>query len=106
MARKETVMDNVLAAGRQVWLAGLGAVAVADEEGRNLLGRLVDEGARFEKSDRNVVGKKLEGLGDRVESKVQRTVASMLHRVGIPTHDEIRNLIDRVERLTEKVEAR
>ncbi len=106
MARKQTVMDNVLSAGRQVWLCGLGAVAVADEQGRNLLGRLVDEGARFEQSDRNAVGRRLESLGSQVQGKAQRTVASVLHRVGIPTHDEIRTLIDRVERLTEKVEAR
>lgn len=106
-ARKETIK-----AGRNVWLAGLGAVAYADEEARGLFDRLVNKGETFEKEDRFGVGKAVDkagsevrDFGQKIESGVQDTVGGVLHRAGVPTQEEIRILIDRVEKLTAKVEA-
>jgi poly(hydroxyalkanoate) granule-associated protein len=105
------VGDDVLKMGRSVWLAGLGVVAYADEEGRGLVGKLVDRGESFEKSDRNVVGRKVDAysakakdMGREVGDRVQGTFQSVMHRAGVPTSDEIHTLIQRVETLTSKVE--
>lgn len=105
------VGDDVRKAGRSVWLAGLGMVAYAEEEGRNLVGKLVDKGEAFEKSERNVVGRKVETystkareMGQEVGDRVQGTFQSVMHRAGVPTSDEIHTLIQRVETLTAKVE--
>ena len=46
--------DDALKAGRNVWLAGLGAVAYAEEEARDVFDRLVEKGESFEKSDKNL----------------------------------------------------
>lgn len=103
--------DEAYKAGRNVWLAYLGAVALADEETRGLFGRLVDRGEKFEKSDRNLFGKTFDRAGDevkkfggKVEDTVQNGVGTVLNRAGVPSRNEIRMLIERVETLNQKVD--
>ncbi len=101
---------EMLETSRKVWLAGLGTVAVVEDEVRGVFDSLVEKGRKFQSTRsrvddtvaeaRNAVG----GLGQKVEQKIQATVASTLHRLGVPTRDEIHALIDRVEALTRKVE--
>lgn len=106
------VGDDLVNAGRSMWLAGLGAVAMAEEEARSTFDKLVDRGQKFEGSEKNVIGKsvkqateKAEEFGKNVETKVQDTVQTVLNRAGVPSASEIETLINRVEVLTEKVEA-
>lgn len=106
------VGDDLVNAGRSMWLAGLGAVAMAEEEARSTFDKLVDRGQKFEGSEKNVIGKgvkqateKAEEFGKNVETKVQDTVQTVLNRAGVPSANEIQTLINRVEVLTEKVEA-
>jgi poly(hydroxyalkanoate) granule-associated protein len=103
--------DDVVKLGRNVWLAGLGAYSLAEEETRNAFDRLISRGEKFEKDEKNVVGKsidqasgKVREFGHKVEDTVQTTVTSVLHRAGVPSRDEIRTLIERVEELNKKVE--
>lgn len=105
--------DDALKAGRNVWLAGLGAVAYAEEEARDVFDRLVEKGESFEKSDKNLafqaydsMATRTRDLGKKVEGVVQDGVSSVLHRAGVPSREEILKLIDRVEKLTKKVEER
>lgn len=104
--------DEFVKLGRNVWLAGLGAVSLAEEETRGAFDKLINRGESFEKSDRNVMGKALDRtterakkIGSTVENKVQQTVTGVLQRAGVPSRDEIRRLIDRVEELNQKVES-
>jgi polyhydroxyalkanoate synthesis regulator phasin len=94
-------------AGRSVYLAGLGVVAVAEEETRGVFDRLVTRGERFEKDDKRVVqfatGKARE-VGRKVEDTVQNTFAATLKRAGVPSRKEISTLTRRVEQLTRKVD--
>jgi len=103
--------DDVVNAGRNVWLAGLGAFSWAEEETRKTFDDLVDRGEKFEKSEKNVVSKtideattKAKDLGTKVEDTVHDTVTTVLHRAGVPSRDEILTLTSRVEELTKKVE--
>ena len=104
------VTGDMLEAGRKVWLAGLGTVAVVEDEVRGVFDTLVEKGRTFRGGPRPLAGKVDEaretvgGLGRKVEQTVQATVASTLHRLGVPTRDEIHALIDRVEALTRKVD--
>ncbi|GAB4374747.1 MAG: phasin family protein [Acidobacteriota bacterium] len=104
------VTGEMLETGRKVWLAGLGTVAVVEDEVRGVFDTLVEKGKKFEGTRVHVGDKVTEaretvgGLGQKVEQVVQSTVASTLHRLGVPTRDEIHALIDRVEALTRKVE--
>jgi len=103
--------DDLKKMGRNVWLAGLGAYSLAEEETRSAFDNLINRGEKFAKDEKNVVSKTIDQASDRakdfgnkVEDKVQTTVTSVLNRAGIPSRDEIRTLIDRVEELNKKVE--
>ena len=112
---KDTVMDmgaELKNYGRNMWLAGLGVVAVADEEARNVFDQLVSRGEKVEKDiekKESVLGKTFDNasdafktVGKKVEDGVQKTTETALHTMGIPTHNEIQTLIRRVEQLTRK----
>jgi poly(hydroxyalkanoate) granule-associated protein len=105
------VSDEVVKAGRNVWLASLGALAMAEEEARGAFDRLVSRGEKVEKDENSTVNKVVGGATSRakdvrakVEDTVQKSVAGVLQRTGIPSRDEIRTLIARVEELNKKVE--
>ena len=111
MAKKTNVGDDVVKLGRNFWLAGLGVYSLAEEETRKAVDQLIKRGEKFEKDEKNVVSRtiddatdKAKQLGGKVEDTVQETVTRTLHRAGLPTREEIRVLIDRVEELTTKVD--
>lgn len=111
---QEELKDSV----HRIWLAGLGALAAAEEEGSKLFSKLVDRGRDVESKGKVEVDK----VGDKVRSEVDKAKAkaesafenwgekfdekltSALHRLGVPTRDEIHNLTRRVEELNSKVE--
>jgi poly(hydroxyalkanoate) granule-associated protein len=99
-------------AGRDMWLAGLGALATIETRGRQTFESLVEKGKTFETTEHTTVDRvwqdatgRVRALGHRVESGLEETSRTILQRFGIPSHDEITALIARVEQLTAKVEA-
>ncbi len=97
--------------GRQVWLAGLGAVYSVDETSRGLFSDLVTRGQRFE--DRELpaleerfrkAGERIVDFRDRLEHDVEERLTGALQRFGVPDRDEVHDLIERIEKLTRKVE--
>lgn len=112
------LQDDVKDTAHRIWLAGLGALAAAEEEGSKLFSRLVDRGRDVESRGKVEVDKvvdkaskaadkakaKAGGAWDDLGSKVDDTITSALHRLGVPTRDEIRTLTQRVEELNAKVE--
>jgi poly(hydroxyalkanoate) granule-associated protein len=116
--QERTLQDDVKDTAHRIWLAGLGALAAAEEEGSKLFSRLVDRGRDVESRGKVEVDKvvdkankvvdkakiKASGTWDDLGSKVDETITAALHRLGVPTRDEIRNLTQRVEELNAKVE--
>ena len=102
----------------KIWLAGLGALATAEEEGEKLFKTLVERGEAFESRGKKQVKSVKEKLGDRVdqardkagmtwtkfEEMVDDKVAATLQKIGVPARDEIQRLTKRVEELTKKVD--
>ena len=102
---------EMMGAGRNLWLAGLGTVATVETEVKDVFTNLVEKGKAYDEQRPHVVGDTFEnakdgvmGAGKKVEETVQGMVAATLHRLGVPTRDEIHALIARVEALTAKVE--
>ena len=102
--RTPTLRDSV----EQVWLAGLGALAVTEEEGSKLFRTLVKKGDSFERSSKAQIRKmaaRAEGLRtdamERIGSGFDDAMSSVLHRIGVPTSTDIARLTRRVESLTE-----
>src|SRR5262245_36315118 len=112
--QEKKVQDKLKESVHRIWLAGLGALAAAEEEGSKLFSRLVDRGRDVESRGKVEVDKVKENV-DKFKAKAESTfeswgekfderLTSTLHRLGVPTRDEIRNLTQRVEELNAKVE--
>src|SRR6186997_139267 len=107
----KNLQDELKESAHRIWLAGLGALASAGEEGTKMFDRLVDRGRDYETRGREEAKKQFEGaksttdeLWNTWSSKLDETVTNALHRMGVPSRDEIRNLTQRVEELNAKVE--
>lgn len=111
----KNVGGEVFGVGRNLWLAGLGVVATVGEGTKDRFGTLVEKGQAFSeskadrvKSVKHWVGdieKNAQSAGTKVEMAIQKRIESGLHLIGIPSRDEIRTLIDRVEKLSVQVES-
>ena len=115
--QKDFPMD-VKDSAHKIWLAGLGAVAVAEEEGSKFFKNLVKKGEKYEdlrkKQVDQVVDKVKDGVEDvreGVESRWQtlgdsfdRKVGRTIERLGVPSREEISKLTRRVESLTRKID--
>ncbi len=100
-------------AGR-IWLAGLGALAAAEEEGGKLFRHLVERGESFEtpgtvrtatrraKDARSQAGSAL----GKVEEAFDQRLSSALHRIGVPTRREIEALSKRIENIQALIDAK
>lgn len=106
---------NVTEKAREIWLAGLGALATAKEEGVRLYDSLVEKGVEFEKKGKKEIESLIDSVKtmakdteNKVTAKVSETlddaVKQVLDRFDIPSRDEVKTLIEKVEALTKKVE--
>lgn len=90
--------------GRDIWLAGLGALAVVGEETTGLFDRLVESGEEFEKRGRKELSERQKEITKALDERVYDPVVTALQRVGVPTRGEMKDLAARVDRLTRKVD--
>ena len=96
---------------RKLWLAGLGTLAAAKDAGTKVFQNLVDRGAEFEERNRPRVTRTVETARGKVKEawgKVghgfDERVSSVLDRTKAPAREDIENLAQRVERLSDSVE--
>lgn len=96
---------------QQIWLAGLGAFAKAQEEGGKVFEALVKEGEALQAKTRKVAEDKVvemtskaTGTWDKLEQVFEDRVARALHSLGVPTQQDIQTLSRRVAELTEVVQ--
>ncbi len=124
MSEKQFTL-NVREFARQIWLAGLGAFAKTQEEGNRLFDTLVQEGeavdARLKQNADAKVTQLKEGIGavegtvgalqgravetwSKLEQVFQTRVARALHRLGVPTRDDIQQLFAQIDMLSHNVQ--
>jgi len=101
---------NVIEAARQIWLAGLGAFALAETEGSRFFEMLVKEGEAIEARGVKVAEESIEAVRgkasdtwDKMEQVFQERVAWTLNRLGVPTHEDIHDLTRRIEALQSSI---
>ncbi len=115
MIRKAKEMQaEMTESAYRIWLAGLGAVAYAQENGTKLFNDLVKRGREMEaraKLSRPDMAGTLRGATGRAATAwqqlgkgVDEQVTAALHRMGVPTRHEIATLSKRVELLTASIE--
>ena len=112
-----SVSENQLAStvkesAQQIWLAGLGAFAKAQEEGGKVFDALVKEGESIQSKTRKMtderiaqVAGKAAGTWDRLEQVFEDRVARALGSLGVPTKQDIDRLSKRVVELSAAVQA-
>jgi poly(hydroxyalkanoate) granule-associated protein len=116
--QERKLQDDLKESAHRIWLAGLGALAAAEEEGSKVFSRLVERGRDVEAKGRVEVKDQFDKAKDQFDkakakagstwedlsAKVDEAVTSALHRLGVPTREEIRNLTQKVEELNAKVD--
>ena len=116
-------MDKAMPPAQHVWLAGLGAMAKAQEQGTKAIEALVNEGLAFQRKSQAQAQQRLQeaterlshmasdfgqqatGRVDKLEHLFEDRVAKALHRLGMPSLLDIQMLTDRVAQLEAQLEA-
>lgn len=98
-------------AGRNVLLAGMGAVAQVEKEGRELFDTLVErgrkvEGRQFKALDRTVArtSERMREMSEKVQERMEEGARGVLHRLGLPTRDDLEALSARLAALSQKID--
>ncbi len=122
--------EDLVERGREIWLAGLGALSTVEEEGVKVFKGLVAKGEQWEKEGRKKAGaakasleaaadkveeavedaaargsKATKDLDERVLSAVEHSIEAVLQRLGVPTRAEVKDLTGKVEKLSAQVGA-
>lgn len=91
---------------QQIWLAGLGAFAKAQQEGNKVYDALIREGEAIQQKTRKVtedkvteMAAKATGTWDKLEQVFENRVARSLHSLGVPTRDEVAALTRKIAEL-------
>jgi poly(hydroxyalkanoate) granule-associated protein len=107
----EAVAARIQQSASQIWLAGLGAFAKAQEEGGKIFDALVKEGEAVQEQTRKVAGERIAELAaqasgrwgktwGRLEQLFEDRMAHALHGLNMPTKKDIDTLNQRVAKLT------
>ena len=113
----------VLDSSHQIWLAGLGAFAKAQQGGSKVFEGLVKQGESLEAKTRDVAAQTAKaargaaeakakemqamagGTWDKLEQVFENRVARALGRLGVYSASDVKRLTDRVDELSEAVNA-
>ncbi len=113
-AKAKELQGDLKESAHKIWLAGLGALAFAEEEGGKMFKSLIEKGETFEAKGKEQVEKArgavtgvrtvAESYWETFERTVDDKITTVIHRIGVPTKDEIETLTRKVEDLTKAIE--
>jgi poly(hydroxyalkanoate) granule-associated protein len=116
--------SSVRESAKEIWLAGMGAFAKAQAEGKQVFEALVKEGSSLQKKTQGVAEEKFSEVTskmtsmadevtakagqhwDKLESIFEERTAKALKKLGVPTAKDVQDLTARVEALSAKVAGR
>lgn len=116
--------DVLVNVARDIVYAGLGVVAVVEEETRDAFDALVREGKQVDKGNRRTLtakayteaedevndvkreakqaGRRVEIISKDFEARIVEVVGTVLNKMNVPTRDDIESLKKSVDRLNKK----
>jgi poly(hydroxyalkanoate) granule-associated protein len=114
------LQDEVSEKSREIWLAGLGVFSTMEEEGEKLFKKFVEKGKEleekgesFEKRAKEKVGTVTSYMEEKTEKftkdvatlpgYVEEKLKSALNKFGASSQSQVKELNDKVDQLTEKV---
>jgi len=113
--------NSVKESAREIWLAGMGAFAKAQAEGRQVFETLVKEGSSLQKKTQGVAEEKFGEVTsrmtsmadevtakagqhwDKLESIFEERTAKALKKLGVPSAKDVDALVARIDELSAKV---
>jgi poly(hydroxyalkanoate) granule-associated protein len=113
--------SSVKESAQQIWLAGMGAFAKAQEEGGKVFEALVKEGTSLQKKTQGLAEEKISEVTgkmtamagsvtakagqnwDKLESIFEQRTAKALGKLGVPTAKDVQALTERVDQLAAAV---
>jgi len=115
---EQSVIDSLTGKAREVWLAGLGALASVEEEGNKVFNKLVEKGTDFEARGKKQIDEiytevsdkykevetKVKSKFSKAENEIDENIQEIIHKMGVPTKEEISELTAQVEKLVKKVD--
>lgn len=99
--------NQLLDAARKVLLAGIGAVALAQDEMEDFVNKLVERGEIAEKDGKKLVNEVMDRRkkqAEKAEDEVTKRVEEILDRMNVPTKADIEALGDKIAVLAKKVD--
>lgn len=118
----DPLADTVKDSAQQIWLAGLGAFAKAQEEGGKVFDALVKEGVAIQRKTQAAaeekiseatskmthmatdISSKASGQWDKLENIFEDRVAKALHKLGVPSAKDVDALIARIDELNKNMD--
>jgi poly(hydroxyalkanoate) granule-associated protein len=104
---QSVVVDNV----HKVFLVGLGAAAMAQDELVNLIDKFVEQGEETEQKARESINemvdnrkKNVEDANKKAEKEMSNRMESALNRFNIPSRTEIKALDKKITALSKKID--
>jgi len=112
---------SIMESAQQIWLAGLGAFAKAQEQGGAVFDTLLKEGSNIERTTRKLASGKVDDVRgavengvtqvrertqetwDRLEQVFEDRVSRALAKLGVPGKQELDDLLKRVDELNRDV---
>ena len=104
---EESEHNPLLEAARKVLLAGIGAIALAQEEIEEFVGRLVERGEIAEKDGRKLIREvmdKRKKEAEKAEDELTKRVETVMDRMSVPSKADIEALSKKITELTKKVD--
>lgn len=103
--RDKGALKDVRASAHKIWLAGLGAVSMAEEEGSRVFRQLVDRGENLEAAGKKKASSIRKQAGEAwtsLEGGFEARVAGVLKRLGVPSAADLREVQRRLDRLEKR----
>jgi len=112
---------SVKESAQQIWLAGMGAFAKAQAEGRQVFDALVKEGSALQKKTQSAaeerfgdVSNRMSSMADdvtakagkqwdKLESIFEERTAKAMKKLGVPSSKDVEALMARIDALSEQV---
>jgi poly(hydroxyalkanoate) granule-associated protein len=113
--------SSVKESAQQIWLAGMGAFAKAQAEGRQVFDALVKEGANLQKKTQSAAEERFGDMStkmssmaddvtakagkqwDKLESIFEERTAKAMKKLGVPSSKDVEALMARIDALSAQV---
>jgi poly(hydroxyalkanoate) granule-associated protein len=99
--------NPLLETARKVLLAGIGAMALAQEDIEKFVNRLVERGEIAEKDGKKLVREimdKRKKQAEKAEDEINKRIETVMERMSVPSKSDIEALSEKITALSKKVD--